>query len=49
MKNSIFIILLAFIFTSCTSLSKPTLEFDKPEVQTPKKQPEARKNKGSLY
>ncbi|QKJ27845.1 flagellar basal body L-ring protein FlgH [Aliarcobacter cibarius] len=49
MKNSIFIILLAFIFTSCTSLSKPTLEFEKPEVQTPKKQPEARKNKGSLY
>ncbi|QKF74135.1 flagellar outer membrane L-ring protein FlgH [Aliarcobacter faecis] len=49
MKNSIFLTLLTFIFVSCSSLSKPTLEFEKPEIQTPKKQPEPRKNKGSLY
>ncbi|WP_198304562.1 flagellar basal body L-ring protein FlgH [Arcobacter vandammei] len=49
MKNSILLALLAFIFTACSSLSKPTLEFEKPEIQTPKQQPEPRKNKGSLY
>ena len=49
MRNSIFLIFVALLFASCSSLSKPTLEFDKPEIQTPKKQPEARINKGSLY
>lgn len=49
MKNSIFLISVSLFFISCSSLSKPTLEFEKPDIQTPKKQPEARKNKGSLY
>lgn len=30
-------------------MTNPELTFDKPEVQIPKKMPEARKNKGSLY
>lgn len=49
MKNSIFLILFAFAFSACSAITKPTLEFEKPDVQIPKKQPEARKNKGSLY
>ena len=48
MKNSILLILVSFVFISCTS-SKQELEFEKPEIQIPKKLPEARKNKGSLY
>jgi flagellar L-ring protein FlgH len=35
-------------FTACTS-SKQELAFKKPEIQIPKKSPEVRKNKGSLY
>ncbi len=49
MKNSIFLILFAFAFSARSAITKPTLEFEKPDVQIPKKQPEARKNKGSLY
>jgi flagellar L-ring protein FlgH len=48
MRNSL-IILIPLIFIGCAGTSTPELEFDKPEVQIPKKLPEARKNKGSLY
>ena len=48
MRNSI-LILISFIFLGCSATSNPELEFDKPEVQIPKKLPEAKKNKGSLY
>ena len=48
MRNSILILIL-FVFIGCSATSNPELEFDKPEVQIPKKLPEARKNKGSLY
>lgn len=48
MRNSIFIILLPFIFISCVP-SKQELVFEKPKIQVPKKAPEVRKNKGSLY
>ena len=48
MRNSL-IIFIPLIFVGCTATSTPELEFDKPEVQIPKKVPEARKNKGSLY
>ena len=43
------LILIPFIFLGCTAISEPELSFDKPEVQIPKKPPEAIKNKGSLY
>ena len=48
MRNSILILIL-FVFIGCSATSNPELEFDKPEVQIPKKLPEAKKNKGSLY
>ena len=48
MRNSI-LILISFVFIGCSATSNPELEFDKPEVQIPKKLPEAKKNKGSLY
>jgi len=47
MRNSIFI-LLSFILIGCTS-SNQELEFEKPEIQIPKKLPDPKKNKGSLY
>ena len=47
MKNSILVLLVLF-FVGCSS-SKQELEFEKPEIQIPKKSPEPRKNKGSLY
>ena len=47
MKNSIFFLFI-ILFIGCTS-SKQELEFEKPEIQIPKKSPEPRKNKGSLY
>lgn len=47
MKNSI-LFLIVLLFVGCTS-SKQELEFEKPEIQIPKKNPEPRKNKGSLY
>lgn len=46
--NSILIVLILSFFLGCSN-SQPELEFEKPEIQIPKKQPEARKNKGSLY
>ena len=50
MRNSnLILILVPFIFLGCTAISEPELNFDKPEVQIPKKPPEAIKNKGSLY
>ena len=48
MRNNFLIILIALIFNSCVD-SKQELNFDKPEVQIPKKAPEPKKNKGSLY
>lgn len=48
MKNSFILILIAIIFSACVD-SKQELNFEKPEVQIPKKVPEPRKNKGSLY
>ncbi len=48
MKNSFLLIFIALIFNSCVD-SKQELNFDKPEVQIPKKAPEPKKNKGSLY
>lgn len=47
MRNSI-LFLISLILVGCTP-SKQELVFEKPEVQIPKKIPEARKNKGSLY
>jgi flagellar L-ring protein precursor FlgH len=47
MRNSI-LILISLIFIGCTA-SQQELLFEKPEVQIPKKAPEGRKNKGSLY
>ena len=50
MRNSnLILILVPFVFLGCTAISEPELNFDKPEVQIPKKPPEAIKNKGSLY
>lgn len=46
MKNS-FLFLFVLVFLGCTSNQE--LEFDKPEIQIPKKLPDAKKNKGSLY
>ena len=47
MKNSILVLLVLFL-VGCSS-SKQELEFEKPEIQIPKKSPEPLKNKGSLY
>ena len=48
MKSSFLVVLIAIIFSACVN-SNPELEFDKPEIQIPKKAPEPKKNKGSLY
>lgn len=48
MRNSIIVILISIVFSACVG-EKQELEFDKPEIQIPKKLPEPRKNKGSLY
>ena len=48
MRNSLVLILISIIFSACVS-SKEELAFEKPEIQIPKKSPEPRKNKGSLY
>ncbi len=47
MLNKLLLILIPLIFTACNS--KKELAFEKPEIQIPKKAPEPRKNKGSLY
>ncbi|WP_368029420.1 flagellar basal body L-ring protein FlgH [Arcobacter sp. s6] len=48
-NNTIFLILIPFVFLGCAVTAEPELNFDKPEVQIPKKPPEPIKNKGSLY
>ena len=47
MLNKLLLILIPLIFSACNS--KQELSFEKPEIQIPKKNPEPRKNKGSLY
>lgn len=49
MKNSIFVLIFAIFFSACSSIQKPTLDFEKPQIQVPKKEPQVRRNKGSLY
>lgn len=48
MRSSILLILFSILFSAC-SVSKQELNFEKPEIQIPKKSPEPLKNKGSLY
>ncbi|WP_151951589.1 flagellar basal body L-ring protein FlgH [Aliarcobacter butzleri] len=48
MKLVIYISLTSLLFLGCTS-QEPEINFEKPEIQIPKKPPEAKKNKGSLY
>ena len=48
MRNSVFLFIIATLFIGCTN-SKVDMTFKKPKIQIPKKQPEAKKNKGSLY
>jgi len=47
-NNSIFLILVALLFSACGS-NKPTLVFEKPKIQIPREQPQVKNNKGSLY
>jgi flagellar L-ring protein FlgH len=49
MQNSFILILIVVLFSACSATSEPELAFEKPEIQIPKKSPEPRKNKGSLY
>ncbi|MDD2291396.1 MAG: flagellar basal body L-ring protein FlgH [Aliarcobacter sp.] len=48
MRNSLLLILITILFSGCIN-SEQELAFEKPEIQIPKKNPEPRKNKGSLY
>ena len=48
MKLVIYISLTSLLFLGCAS-QEPDIHFEKPEIQIPKKPPEAKKNKGSLY
>jgi flagellar L-ring protein precursor FlgH len=48
MRNSI-LILIPLVFIGCSATSNPELDFNKPEIQIPRKIPEPIKNKGSLY
>ncbi len=48
MRSSFILILISLFFSACVT-DKQELTFEKPEVQIPKKNPEPRKNKGSLY
>lgn len=48
MKLALYLFTISFIFIGCGSLD-PEINFEKPNIQIPKKQPEVRKNKGSLY
>jgi flagellar L-ring protein precursor FlgH len=47
MLNRFILIIIPLIFSACSS--KKELAFEKPEIQIPKKAPEPKKNKGSLY
>ncbi|QKF65922.1 flagellar outer membrane L-ring protein FlgH [Arcobacter venerupis] len=49
MQNSFILIFIVVLFSACSATSEPELAFEKPEIQIPKKSPEPRKNKGSLY
>ena len=49
MRNNFILIFIVVIFSACSAISEPELAFEKPEIQIPKKSPEPRKNKGSLY
>lgn len=49
MQNSFILIFIVVFFSACSATSEPELAFEKPEIQIPKKSPEPRKNKGSLY
>ncbi|KAB7884407.1 flagellar basal body L-ring protein FlgH [Poseidonibacter ostreae] len=49
MKNSILIILVTVFFTACGVLPKQEINFTKPKIQIPKKNPAPQNNKGSLY
>ena len=48
MRNSFILILITLFFSGCVT-DQQELTFEKPEVQIPTKNPEPRKNKGSLY
>ena len=48
MKLVIYISLISLLFLGCAS-QEPEINFEKPEIQIPKKPPEVKKNKGSLY
>ena len=48
MKLVIYISLTSLLFLGCAS-QEPDIHFEKPEIQIPKKAPEVKKNKGSLY
>lgn len=50
MFKNLILISSSFFFVACSStFSSQKIDFKKPEVQIPKKAPEVRKNKGSLY
>ena len=50
MRNSnLILIFLPLVFLGCAVTAEPELDFNKPEVQIPRKPPEPIKNKGSLY
>jgi flagellar L-ring protein precursor FlgH len=49
MRNSLVLIFIVITFCACSATPEPELAFKKPEIQIPKKSPEPRKNKGSLY
>ncbi|MCG3709880.1 flagellar basal body L-ring protein FlgH [Aliarcobacter butzleri] len=48
MKITLYLLLAGLLFIGCAS-QEPQINFEKPEIQIPKKPPEAKKNKGSLY
>ena len=48
MKITLYLLLTGLLFIGCAS-QEPDIHFEKPEIQIPKKAPEAKKNKGSLY
>lgn len=50
MRNSISLLLITLIFSSCSSIiQKQEIDFEKPKIQIPKKIPKPIHNKGSLY
>ena len=49
MKSSILLVIITFLFTACGVLPKQEINFTKPKIQIPKKNPAPKNNKGSLY